>query len=1250
MKSLRHISVFLVACASGAVAAPDYPAAVNADKPAAYWRFGGDKPTYPPTPRGAAPKATEGPRQAVFPMFSKDNAAVSISEKHFLVVDDPGDKSPLDFTNGDSITLEAWVELHHIGDGENRYIFGKGRTGNPKFAGNNQNYALRLRGKQGGGAPSFLFRSMHNDSVASDWHRWTADEVIIPYTGWRHIAVIYTFGKPDSVRAYIDGKATMGSWDMGGPTDSAPVVDNDQVWIGSALYGGPNSTFSGKIDEVAIYRTALSKAAIGKHFKRIGPLPKPKKPAKAPVASTPTPSAKLGPIATPPNDAVRVEIHEDVSNSKGWPTTLKPASESFNVAAFGLVELPARYTKRGVRDDRSRVFIVRAASRVKLPKGEHQLVARAADGARLYIDGNLVSSVPFSKKGTNAHDKVPKVAPLPAKGMEPVAPGQREILSTFTSPGAEHTVVYDYIVGRNGTRHDLCELVLAIGNDNGFKVLSPATDIPFTPDRWTQYKRDQRVAMADIESARRKAVDGELAKYWDMRHAKAKAMLAKRSIGVPQSAGLIAVANPIDHFIGLKVETAARQAVDEVDGISFTRDIKPLLQESCLKCHDAKKQKGELRLDSREAMLKGGESGEPAILVGNADKSVLMQHIRSKDEDLVMPPKGDPLDAAQIDLLARWITAGAKWSSAEELAASVPVTQKLLRERQLQPSPPIDDLAFLRRVSLDTVGVIPSEAEITQYLADPGGFRRSMAIDRLLADDRWADHWVSYWQDVLAENPGMLKPKLNNTGPFRWWMHESFVDNKPMDRFVTELVAQEGARHYGGPAGFSLATENDVPAAAKAHVIGTAFLGVEMKCARCHDAPYHDVKQEQLFNLAALFDGKPQKVPKSSTVPADKLVNGRVKVTLKAGASVNPVWPFAELADPGEVPEGVLSDKAGPRQRLAALITGPQNERFPQVLVNRVWKRYMGRGLVEPAHDWQAGDPSHPELLKWLGHELATNNYDLKHVARLILNSNAYQRQVYAGPDANQALFLGPVRRRMTAEQLVDSLHVAAGRHLESEELTMDLEAFRPANVFLNFGQPQRAWEFTSLSNERDRPALAMPKAQSIVDVLKAFGWRETRQNPVTDRETDPNVLQPASLANGTLGRRITRLSDDSPMTQLALQDQPLDELIGAAFLRYLSRPPTADEAAIYRALLTPGFASRVVPDAKRPKIEKDPAALHVSWSNHLSPEATVLKQELEKEVRRGGEPSVALQPDWRERMEDMLWALVNSPETMFVP
>ncbi len=624
-------------------------------------------------------------------------------------------------------------------------------------------------------------------------------------------------------------------------------------------------------------------------------------------------------------------------------------------------------------------------------------------------------------------------------------------------------------------------------------------------------------------------------------------------------------------------------------------------------------------------------------LAASEDGYWAMRHERAREQSAKLPPVKIPSvkGVTALDAIDRFINAKLETSNSK-------------------PSPLIDDYAFLRRVALDTVGRAPLVGELNQFLADSTQDRRAQAIDRYLKNPSWADHWVSYWQDVLAENPGIVKPMLNNTGPFRWYVHEAFSDNKPMDRFVTELILMEGSANYGGPAGFGLATENDVPLAQKAQIIAQGFMGMQMQCARCHDAPYHDFKQRDLFSLAAMLKRAPQEVPLSSSIPTNaNIVVGRlVKVTLAPGSKVPPTWTLTNTVS-DELAAGVLRKAGDSRERLAALITDPRNGRFARVIVNRLWKQYLGKGLVEPVDDWETAKASHPELLDWLARELTTHDYDLKHVARLILNSHTYQRE--ARPDTGdrpeQRLFAGPARRRLSAEQIVDSLFSAVGKKFESEEMNMDVDGRRPVKEFNNLGTPYHSWEFASLSNERDRPALAMPRAQMISDTLTTFGWRESRQGPQTLRDDSPNVLQPAALANGLLANgRITRLSDDSALTALATRgDVTLPQLTRETFLRLASRPPTSAEEKLFESYLQDGFESRLaVSESATPKPRK--ATRPVSWSNHLHPEATKIKLEAERAARAGDPPTDRLAPAWRERMEDAVWALVNSPEFMFVP
>src|SRR5262249_43173298 len=153
----------------------------------------------------------------------------------------------------------------------------------------------------------------------------------------------------------------------------------------------------------------------------------------------------------------------------------------------------------------------------------------------------------------------------------------------------------------------------------------------------------------------------------------------------------------------------------------------------------------------------------------------------------------------------------------------------------------------------------------------------------------------------------------------------------------------EGSKMYGGPAGFGLATDNDSPMASKAHILGKAFLGVDLQCARCHDAPFHPFKQKDLFEAAAMLARAPLTLPKASTVP---LLPGarkpRVQISLKPGDKIEPHWPFGSLARV-DLPGGILTNPDDSREQLAAILTAPGNERFAQVLVNRLWHRYLGR-------------------------------------------------------------------------------------------------------------------------------------------------------------------------------------------------------------------------------------------------------------------------------------------------------------------
>lgn len=594
------------------------------------------------------------------------------------------------------------------------------------------------------------------------------------------------------------------------------------------------------------------------------------------------------------------------------------------------------------------------------------------------------------------------------------------------------------------------------------------------------------------------------------------------------------------------------------------------------------------------------------------------------------------------------------WKVTEPPVAGNPVDAFLtsaLKDQEQKPVALTNDSEFLRRLSLDLRGRIPTIAETKAFLADKDPQKRQKAIDEMIASDEWADAWVGYWQDVLAENPSILRPTLNNTGPFRQWIYDSFKNNMPMDRFATELVLMEGDAEKGGTEGFALATQNDSPMAAKAHVLMTAFMAVDLKCARCHDSPLAEFSQRDMFSLAALLNDKEVAVPASSTIVVPP--GGRIPAVtsdVKANEKIVPAWTIEDVAPAEFDPE--LSDAPNrPRAQFAAIVTSPEQPRFSDVIVNRVWRRYMGLGLVEPVDNWvDIAEASNPELLRYLSREFVASGYDMKHLVRLIVSSDAYQRQTEFTEGANEdpevRTFAGQTRRRMTAEQLVDSLFLAVGKGFESEPL--DFNSPNGKEEFLALGTPTRAWQFASLSNERDRPSLSMPVNQSIVDMLMIFGWRETRPDPITIREQNPNPLQPLQLANGMVMNRIVRLSEESAITEMVLDAKTSEELVEQLYLTLYSRKPTRQEMAMVNEVLDEGFEARKTGKPKPNVPKREPAK--VNWEDHLKAEDNARLLEAEKVVREGEPATVRLTPEYRQRVEDVLWSMINSPEFVFVP
>ena len=1223
----------------------------------ARWDFDGDEAS-PLRIHGGVQRDQPGPRPPEFPDFSENNTAFRFDGKGaFVEIADTGSGSRFDFTHSDAITLEAWVRLDGELDGSPKYVIGKGRTGSPIYNRDNQNWALRIVVEKGVAKLSFLFATERGQGD-SHWHRWNSKNGFEAASGWHHIAVTYRFGKSNSIRGWIDGQPTSGTWALGGATELGPVVDDDAVWIGSSQRGNQANSFRGWLDAVMVHRDVVSDDQMATRFRRVG----------GPRVIRPLPEV-MPEIANVPIGRVVMTVAESMPDRKRWLNageTSPKETARWSADTFLLPRIPLRYDEWGIRESWQAPLLLRMTADVELPAGTHRFLVRCRGLGRLWVDGQVVARTPaITIEPPNGEEPITPLADPPMPGLRVAGYHQQEVIGEAIIPADPHQqhsrcrVVLELAVGGKNRRTETGEVCVAVQlqDTETFLLLQPSMTIAADDTKsLTLTDANVQPELERIESflsrfddqTRRNAAAGQ-DEFWHRRHELARRWaLEHAGPTVPPVQKAAFASNegdhPVDAFLASRIEHRISESslFDKSTTRKFHSNVLPILRQHCFRCH-GDKQKGGLRLNSRQQALKGGDSDSPAVVPGDPEASELITRIRSGD----MPPAGEGLNERQVSVLEQWIREGASWPAPP------------ISEADTVFAPVIDDEAFLRRVYLDTIGVSPTADEAYGFLADADPNKRQRLIDDLLDDERCADHWISYWLDALAENPTLLNQSLNSTGPFRWFLYDSLRDNKSLDRLVTELILMRGSKHEGGSAGFAMAAENDAPLAAKAHILASAFLGVELQCARCHDSPYHSTTQRDLFALSAMLARKSTTVPKSSRVPAAFFANqareSLIRVTLKHDEQVQAVWPLEDVTGVVDNPEidRLMHDPSDTRERLAALITAPQNARFAKVIVNRIWKRLIGAGFVEPAHDWEGRGVSHPKLLNWLSHQLIAHNYDSRHIIRLILNSRTYQREA-TGNNLDrshlQRFFNAPDRRRLTAEQIVDSLHVSAGATLNAGELTFVHDGRRDIANRSTLGRPTRAWMFASLNNERDRPSLSLPKARAVTDVLEAFGWNGSRQKPIHQRDTTPNALQPGALANGILTMQLSRAAAGSELADLAVEAESPVSLVDALFLRVLSRFPNDSERQTFVSELAKGFETRLVPiDAIGESDLKSPLPL-VTWFNHLQSEANSIQQENERRVREGPPSDPRLQTSWREVYEDVVWSLFNCREFVWIP
>ncbi len=350
-----------------------------------------------------------------------------------------------------------------------------------------------------------------------------------------------------------------------------------------------------------------------------------------------------------------------------------------------------------------------------------------------------------------------------------------------------------------------------------------------------------------------------------------------------------------------------------------------------------------------------------------------------------------------------------------------------LRSLRLRPSDLAPDAVFLRRVSLDTLGVLPTADEARAFLADARPDKRARLIDRLLERPEFADFWALKWSDLLRSEEKVLDRK--GVQALHRWLRQSFLDGKPLDELARDVIAARGSTYADPAANFYRALRDPQ---ARAEAVAQVFLGVRVQCARCHTHPFDRWTQDDYYGLAAFFARVQYRVVENRRrdrfdtheFDGEQVVwlarEGEVKHP-RSGGAVRPRFPSA----------GDAVDPEGDRTRaLAEWVTRPDNPYFARAQANRVWYHFMGRGLVDPIDDFRDSNPPvNGPLLDALARDLVAHKYDLRYLARTILMSRTYQLSAVPN-DTNgddESNFSHALVRGLQAEQLLDAVARVTG-------------------------------------------------------------------------------------------------------------------------------------------------------------------------------------------------------------------------------
>ena len=467
------------------------------------------------------------------------------------------------------------------------------------------------------------------------------------------------------------------------------------------------------------------------------------------------------------------------------------------------------------------------------------------------------------------------------------------------------------------------------------------------------------------------------------------------------------------------------------------------------------------------------------------------------------------------------------------------------------PSAVSDDLTFLRRVSLDVTGSLPSSDTARSFLSDKRKDKRSILIEELLKSEEYASFWALKWADLLRVEEKTLDSK--GVEKIYGWLKEMIGSGKPLDQFTKDILCATGSTYNNPPANFYRALRAPVN---RAEAVAQVFIGTRINCAKCHDHPFENVRQDDYYRFAAIFDAIDYEIienKRKDGFDKHRFVGEQVIKLVSADKFQNKFLKDPRTKKPPE--PGFLDSSSGPiksfdnrLEEVADWITS--HPRFAKVQANRIWSNLVGQPLVDPIDDVRETNPaSNPELLQFLSKELIESGFDQKHLIRLITNSITYQLSSDPGLVLNVGTDLTFARAkvmRYPAEVIIDAAHKS-----------MSIEG-----------------EFSD--SFKSKYAITMPGVDSVHlsknphendKFLKIFGKPARLTNSDAERSNETTLAQVFELTAGkTLNTILSH--QENKIGQLLKNGKDDLEIIDELYWSILTRPPVDEEWSAFLSYL----------------------------------------------------------------------------------